>query len=207
MIEIKKAGEIMSRPIGVNSEDTKQFIVDIATKCFEQKGYSATSMADIKNETNMSKGTIYYHFKNKEELYLYCIQQVSNEFLHNWTMMSKTEHSAEKKLYIWANLNNLVVQKPIMNTLHEYFVATNKNNYDAVIKLYEPEFQIVKDILVEGIESGEFKNDLQVDDITVLLFNFMTSLDHLDLFDYSTPQKQKKIYRLAIDLVLPGLKK
>lgn len=73
--------------------------------------------------------------------------------------------------------------------------------------MYEPEFQIVKDILVEGIESGEFKNDLQVDDIAVLLFNFMTSLDHLDLFDYSTPQKQKKIYRLAIDLVLPGLKK
>ena len=55
----------MSRPTGVNSEDTKQLIVDVATKIFEHKGYSATSMADIKNETNLSKGTIYYHFKNK----------------------------------------------------------------------------------------------------------------------------------------------
>ncbi|GIN72171.1 TetR family transcriptional regulator [Bacillus sp. J14TS2] len=195
----------MSRPAGVNSEDTKQFIMDVATKIFEHKGYSATSMADIKNETNLSKGTIYYHFKNKEELYLYCIQQVSNEFIRNWGIMSKTERSAEKKLYIWANLNNIMLQKPITNTIQEYFVSTNKENYDHMLKLYEPEFQIVSDILEEGISRGEFKGDLRIDDVSVLLYNFITSLANAELLGYRSSQEKKNLYKLAIDLILPGL--
>ena len=197
----------MSRPTGVNSKDTKQFIVDVATKIFEHKGYSATSMADIKNETNVSKGTIYYHFKNKEELYLYCIQQVSNEFIRNWDITSKTEQSAEKKLYIWANLNHIMLQKPIMNSIQEYFVSTNKNNYNAVLELYEPEFQIVSRILEEGISRGEFKVDLQIDDVSVLLYNFITSLANAELYGYRSSQQQKNLYKQAIDLIVPGLKK
>ena len=197
----------MSRPTGVNSKDTKQFIVDVATKIFEHKGYSASSMADIKNETNLSKGTIYYHFKNKEELYLYCIKEVSNEFIRNWDITSKTEQSAEKKLYIWAKLNHIMLEKPIMNTIHEYFVSTNKNNYDAVLKLYEPEFQIVIHILEEGINRGEFKENLHIDDVSVLLYNFITSLANAELFGYRSSQEQKNLYKLAIDLILPGLKK
>ncbi|MFD1067940.1 TetR/AcrR family transcriptional regulator [Oceanobacillus locisalsi] len=197
----------MSRPTGVNSDDTRQFIVDIATKIFEYKGYSATSMTEIKNETNLSKGTIYYHFKNKEELYLYCIQEVSNEFIRNWDITSKAEQSAEKKLYIWAKLNHIMLEKPIMNTIHEYFVSTNKNHYDAVLKLYEPEFQIVNRILEEGINRGEFKEDLHIDDVSVLLYNFITSLVNAELFGYHSSQDQKNLYKLAIDLILPGLKK
>jgi AcrR family transcriptional regulator len=197
----------MSRPTGVNSEDTKQFILDVATKIFEHKGYSATSMADIKNETNLSKGTIYYHFKNKEELYLYCIEQVSNEFILNWDITSKTAQSAEKRLYIWANLNSVMIQKPIMNTLHEYFVATNNNNYESVLKLYEPEFQIVSRILEEGIRNGEFKEDLHIDDVSVLLYNFITSIANAELFGYRSNQELKNLYKLAIDLIVPGLKR
>lgn len=197
----------MSRPTGVNSEDTKQFIVDIATKIFEHKGYSAASMANIKNETNLSKGTIYYHFKNKEELYLNCIQQVSNEFIRNWDITSKTEQSAEKKLYLWANLNNIMLQKPIMNTVQEYFVTTNKNNYDVLLELYEPEFQIVSRILEEGISLGEFKGDLHIHDVSVLLYQLITSLANAAMFGYRSNQEQKNLYKLAIDLVVPGLKK
>lgn len=197
----------MSRPTGVNSEDTKQFIVDVATKIFEHKGYSAASMANIKNETNLSKGTIYYHFKNKEELYLNCIQQVSNEFIRNWDITSKTEQSAEKKLYLWANLNNIMLQKPIMNTVQEYFVTTNKNNYDVLLELYEPEFQIVSRILEEGISLGEFKGDLHIHDVSVLLYQLITSLANAAMFGYRSNQEQKNLYKLAIDLIVPGLKK
>lgn len=197
----------MSRPIGVNSEDTKQFIVDVATKIFEHKGYSAASMANIKDETNLSKGTIYYHFKNKEELYLNCIQQVSIEFIRNWDITSKTEQSAEKKLYLWANLNNIMLQKPIMNTVQEYFVTTNKNNYDVLLELYEPEFQIVSRILEEGISLGEFKEDLHIHDVSVLLYQLITSLANAAMFGYRSNQEQKNLYKLAIDLIVPGLKK
>ncbi len=94
-----------------------------------------------------------------------------------------------------------------MNTIEEYFVSTNKNNYDAMLNLYEPEFQIVSRILEEGINRGEFKEDLHIDDVSVLLYNFITSLANAELFGYSSNQDQKNLYRLAIELIVSGLRK
>lgn len=196
----------MSRPVGINSEDTKQFIVDVATKIFERKGYSATSMAEIKNETNLSKGSIYYHFKNKEELYLYCIEQVSKDFIRNWEITSKKEQSAESKLYLWARLNSMMSQKPIINTIPEYLVSMNKEDYEVVINLYEPEFDIVKVIVEEGKQTGEFKADLDVDGAAVILFNLISSLANADFFGYKSTDEQRNLYKLAIDIIISGLK-
>ncbi|PTI45839.1 TetR/AcrR family transcriptional regulator [Staphylococcus succinus] len=196
----------MSRPTGVNSADTKQFITDIATRLFEHKGYNATSMGDIKNETRYSKGTIYYHFKNKEELYLYCIKSVSQEFIKTWRTKSNESQSPKEQLYIWAELNYLMQEKPIMNTIHEYFVATDKSSHELVIDLYEPEFNIVQEILKKGVKHGEFKKNLSVYDTSVLLYNFIFSLENADLFGYRSREEQKNIYKYAIDLIIPGLK-
>ncbi|WP_040985015.1 TetR/AcrR family transcriptional regulator [Oceanobacillus jeddahense] len=196
----------MSRPTGVNSADTKQFIVEVATKLFERKGYSATSMGDIKNETRYSKGTIYYHFKNKEELYLYCIKQVSDEFINSWNTKSSIGQSAEEQLYIWSELNHVMQEKPIMNTIYEYFVSTDQDSYEIVTELYEPEFEIVQEILEKGVTQGEFKKGLNIYEISVLLYNFISSLENLELFGYRQRQEQKNLYKHAIDLILPGLK-
>lgn len=196
----------MSRPTGVNSADTKQFIADTATRLFEHKGYNAASMGDIKNETRFSKGTIYYHFKNKEELYLYCIKQVSEEFIKKWNAELNENQSAEKQLYIWSELNHLMQEKPIMNTIHEYFVSTDKDSYEIVTELYEPEFEIVQEILENGVNQGEFKKDLNIYDTAVLLYNFISSLENAVLFGYQEGEEQKNLYKHAVDLIIPGLK-
>lgn len=196
----------MSRPTGVNSADTKQFIADTATKLFEHKGYNAASMRDIKNETRFSKGTIYYHFKNKEELYLYCIKQVSKEFIKNWNAESNENQSAEEQLYIWSELNHLMQEKPIMNTIHEYFVSTDKDSYEIITELYEPEFEIVQEILKNGVNHGEFKKDLNIYDTAVLLYNFISSLENAVLFGFEESESQKNLYKHAVDLILQGLK-
>lgn len=196
----------MSRQTGVNSADTKQFITDVATRLFEHKGYNATSMGDIKNETRYSKGTIYYHFKNKEELYLYCIKRVSQEFIKNWKTKSNEGQSAEEQLYNWSELNHLMQEKPIMNSIHEYFVSTDKNSYEVVSELYEPEFDIVQEILKNGVKQGEFNKDLNVYDTSVLLYNFISSLENAVFFGYNDRKEQKNLYKQAIDLILPGLK-
>ena len=44
-------------------------ILDAAARCFSKQGYSGTSMRDIAKYTNILPGSLYYHFKSKEELY------------------------------------------------------------------------------------------------------------------------------------------
>lgn len=60
------------------SEDKKKLILRTAMQLFAAKGSSATSMQEIADVCGMSKGSLYLHFKSKDELELslfdYCYQ-------------------------------------------------------------------------------------------------------------------------------------
>jgi TetR/AcrR family acrAB operon transcriptional repressor len=52
------------------AEETKQKIIDAAVELFETNGYNATRIEDIAEKTGMTRGAVYWHFKNKDDLYM-----------------------------------------------------------------------------------------------------------------------------------------
>lgn len=50
------------------SERTKAFIIETVAPIFNRSGFSAMSLSKITEATGLTKGAIYGHFKNKEEL-------------------------------------------------------------------------------------------------------------------------------------------
>jgi AcrR family transcriptional regulator len=48
----------------------RNHIVDAAERLFFTKGYTTTSMDEVAEEAEFSKGTLYLYFKDKEDLYL-----------------------------------------------------------------------------------------------------------------------------------------
>lgn len=59
----------MNRNKGNKTELTRSIIIDVARELLVEKGYANVSMRQIANEINCSHGAIYYHFKNKAELF------------------------------------------------------------------------------------------------------------------------------------------
>ena len=56
-------------------------IMDAAMMLFMEKGYTNTTTQDIVDKVNISRGLLYYHFKNKEDI-LYClVEQYSDRLL------------------------------------------------------------------------------------------------------------------------------
>ena len=56
-------------------------IMDAAMILFMEKGYTNTTTQDIVDRVNISRGLLYYHFKNKEDI-LYClVEQYSDRLL------------------------------------------------------------------------------------------------------------------------------
>lgn len=49
--------------------DTKEYIIDVAFKLFLNHSYEAVSISTISNAVGMTKGALYHHFLNKEELF------------------------------------------------------------------------------------------------------------------------------------------
>ena len=50
------------------AERTRNYIIEQAAILFNQKGYSGTSLSDIMQAASISKGGLYGHFKDKEEI-------------------------------------------------------------------------------------------------------------------------------------------
>lgn len=50
------------------SNNKKEEIIKAATRLFCEKGFSSTSVQDIVNEVNISKGTLYYYFTSKQQI-------------------------------------------------------------------------------------------------------------------------------------------
>jgi AcrR family transcriptional regulator len=55
----------------------REKILDTAIELFSRKGYENTKISDITDALHMGKGTFYVYFKNKEELFLECIDRLT----------------------------------------------------------------------------------------------------------------------------------
>ena len=51
-------------------KDRKHQILEAALRIFIIKGYSKTTMDDIVNASNLSKGALYHYYKSKKDLFL-----------------------------------------------------------------------------------------------------------------------------------------
>ncbi|OUO87012.1 TetR family transcriptional regulator [Gordonibacter sp. An230] len=49
--------------------DTKEDILHVALRLFARKGYEGTSVSDIAGELGMTKGALYRHYKNKQDIF------------------------------------------------------------------------------------------------------------------------------------------
>lgn len=58
--------------------NTKSLIFKSAIKIFSKNGYNGATMDAIATDAGVAKGTLYYHFKSKEEIFKYIIQEGMN---------------------------------------------------------------------------------------------------------------------------------
>ena len=59
----------------------REKIIEVAAELFGEKGYSATSIRDISQALKVSIATLYYYFKNKEDLLFTIIDSIGNDLL------------------------------------------------------------------------------------------------------------------------------
>ncbi len=53
-------------------EFQKDRVLRAAARCFNEKGYSGTSLKDVANELGLTDAALYYYVRNKEELVYLC---------------------------------------------------------------------------------------------------------------------------------------
>ena len=70
---------------------TKRRIFETAIDLFARKGYEATSIDEITAVVGVAKGTLYYHFKSKDDIFRYLTEQGMD--LLKKSIYIKTKHA------------------------------------------------------------------------------------------------------------------
>ncbi len=60
----------------LQSEQTRQRIIEAAAQLFARKGFYGTSIADLAQATGLTKGALYHHFENKDAIFFAVIEAV-----------------------------------------------------------------------------------------------------------------------------------
>ncbi len=50
------------------AKDTRQRVLDVAARQFRERGYAGVSLRDIADGAGMKAGSLYYHFRSKDEI-------------------------------------------------------------------------------------------------------------------------------------------
>ena len=69
------------------AEERRNEILDAADMLFADKGFDNTSTSDILEKVGIARGTLYYHFKSKEDILDALIDRY-NRFLRRWCRMA-----------------------------------------------------------------------------------------------------------------------
>lgn len=72
-------------------------IVEKAVGLFRKQGYRATSMKDIGDACGLLKGSLYYHFKSKDEILFAAVDMVESHFQDAIYAASRDESLSEKE--------------------------------------------------------------------------------------------------------------
>lgn len=59
----------MARKTKQEAQETRQHILDVALRLFSQQGVSSTSLGEIAKAAGVTRGAIYWHFKDKSDLF------------------------------------------------------------------------------------------------------------------------------------------
>ena len=84
-------------------DSKKQIIINTAIKLFAEQGFDKTSISQIVNRAQVSKGLVYHHFKNKEDLLRTIVKSTTEKMI----ALSQNEESIENPKDA---LKNLILQ-------------------------------------------------------------------------------------------------
>lgn len=175
------------------AEERKNEILDVAERLFGTKGFDSTSTTDILNEIGIARGTLYYHFKSKEEILDAMIDRMTNRLIEKAeAIAARKEISVLQRLTMMMlvlNVSDSNFHQELLEQVHKPQNALMHQKMErSLLAGINP---MITALIKEGIEQGICQTDYpeEVAEMTFLYAN--TVFD--DLMEHSEEERLKKI--------------
>ncbi|WP_282936028.1 TetR/AcrR family transcriptional regulator [Paenibacillus sp. RC67] len=160
-------------------DQTREHIIMKSAELFNQQGFAGSSLNDIIAATGIKKGGIYRHFSSKDEIaleaYNYAASVVGSRFDE---ALDKEETAAGRLLAFFHVYGDVVNAPPFIGGCPLQNTAVESDDTHPSLRQRAEQglhstLDRMKSIINDGIQSGEFKEHLDVDALATFAFSLM----------------------------------
>jgi AcrR family transcriptional regulator len=146
-------------------EARRQEILQAALTAFAEKGYDKTTMDDIVEASGLSKGTLYWHFKNKQALFAALVSMMTDQMIALFDEALKTAEGDDLSppdalRTLFTGTAEMLETTPLFSamTADFYLQAVHIADFAEVLVEYYAEYiDRIARIVVKGIQTGHFR--------------------------------------------------
>ncbi len=194
------------------NEATRREIREAAARLFFTRGFREVTMADIGREVGLSPGSLYYYFRNKEdilrELDAECVQRF-HEFLNRFEAgdrgLFETLVALFEAVFRFARENRdyFVFLTRLVSSVHPALLGEIA---ESRVKTFERARAFLTDLMRGFQERGEARADLPAEDLAHLLGGLVHSLLFTWFMGMVSDQELSRKFQAFSEMFLNGVR-
>jgi AcrR family transcriptional regulator len=168
----------------------KEVILRAAMWLFSEKGFKDTSMIELSKMTGAAEGTIFYHFKNKEDLFLSTLESVKNEIIDQFehyfreTMFETGLHMIEGAILFYLNLAGAMGDQFLLLHRHDAYEIAKANSTcrEHLEAVYNCLLDIFERAIVRGQQDGSIRS-VSPRKTALIIFSMVDGLVRIETYN------------------------
>lgn len=175
-----------------DAKERRKEILDVSESLFCSRGYDNTSTNDILAEIGIARGTLYYHFKSKEDILDAIIERIISGIERKVSLVAMDEKQPVLERFTKAVLSANVdtdVGDMILEQIHKPQNALMHQKMEkSLLEAITPYFvKIIKDGISQGIMASDYPEEV----VEMTLSYANEAFD--DMIDYPVEVKLRKV--------------
>lgn len=162
------------------AEERKNEILDVAEQLFATKGFDNTSTNDIINAIGIARGTLYHHFKSKEEILDAVINRITEALMRQAEAIA-----ADKSIPLLERLTKTVMSLNVESQIGDEVKFQVHKPQNALLhqkmhqQLISGVVPIVAGLIEEGCREGIFNTSYPTEAVEMVMIYSNTAFDEL----------------------------
>lgn len=169
-------------------------LIDAAAELLRTTGKAEFTVQEVVDRAGMSLRAFYHHFASKDDLLLALIEETTARYVARIRPRVERERTARDKLeaLLMQSFRTQISEDPAsaaMVLFHWHLAATRTEEFTATL---QPQRELIREILIEGADAGEFRDDLDVDVMAGLLSSTLLTLLDLRVLGVELSERELK---------------
>lgn len=162
------------------AEERRSEILDAAEKLFSEKGFDGTSTNDILDEVGIARGTLYYHFKAKEDILDAMIDRITGRLI-----LKAKKIASKKELPVMQRLTMTMISLNVDNDLgHEIMKQVHKPQNALMHQKMQEQMiasvnPVITELIMEAISQGICQTEFPSEATEMILLYSNIAFDEL----------------------------